>query len=115
MACHFGCAVPGGAGSGSRQFTYTTNNGTVILTAYHGTSGTVVISNFVNVITNYVFYNCSTLDNLTIPASVTSIGDLEFYDCQNLSSVTLGGGVTNMGGYAFGNCSSLTNASISNG
>ena len=97
------------------QFAYATNNGVIILTGYNGTAGTVVISNFVNVITNYVFYNRSSLIHLTIPNSVTSLGDLEFFNCQNLASVTIGGGVTNMGEYAFGNCTSLTNATISNG
>ena len=30
------------------------------------------------------FYNCSSLESITIPSSVTSIGDRAFYNCNNL-------------------------------
>ena len=30
------------------------------------------------------FYNCDTLEKITIPASITEIGESAFYDCDNL-------------------------------
>jgi hypothetical protein len=53
--------------------------------------------------------------NLTIPASVTSIGFLAFSSCTNLSSLTILGVVTNFGGGAFYGCTSLTNVSLADG
>lgn len=37
----------------------------------------------------YVFYNYSPLISITIPASVTSIGDYAFSSCSKLASVTM--------------------------
>ena len=41
--------------------------------------------------------------SVTIPNSVTSIGDKAFYNCSSLTSVTIGNGVTSIGDYAFCN------------
>ena len=49
---------------------------------------------------------------MTIPNSVTSIGDYAFYDCTNLTSVTIGSGVTSIGDYAFSRCTNLTSVTI---
>ncbi len=46
---------------------------------------------------------------VTIPSSVTSIGDYAFYGCDGLSEVTIPGSVTSIGNYAFDGCSNLTN------
>ena len=55
---------------------------------------------------------CSGMDKLTsitIPNSVTSIGNGAFYNCSGLTSVTIGNSVTSFGDNAFYGCSSLTN------
>ena len=55
-------------------------------------------------IKDYAFYNCASLESISIPDSVTSIGDDAFWSCTSLESVTIDNGVTSIGRYAFGNC-----------
>ena len=62
-------------------------------------------------------YLCSGMDKLTsmtIPNSVTSIGNRAFRNCTSLTSVTIGESVTSIGSSAFYNCSSLTSIRIPN-
>ena len=47
------------------------------------------------------FNYCSNLASVTIPSSVTSIGDLTFYECDSLTSVTIPNSVTSIGNEAF--------------
>ena len=61
------------------------------------------------------FYNCSGLTSVTIPNSVTSIGDMvRFIDCSGLTSVTIPNSVTSIGDCAFYGCSGLTSVTIRN-
>ena len=59
-------------------------------------------------------FNCSSLTSITIPNSVTSIGNTAFYYCHSLTSVTIGNSVTSIGSGAFGYCASLTSITIPN-
>ena len=62
-------------------------------------------------------YLCEQMTNLTsvtIPNSVTSIGNEAFWGCIGLTSVTIGNSVTSIGSYAFSRCRSLTSVTIPN-
>lgn len=67
----------------------------------------VVISEGVTSIGVKAFYNCSSLMNVTIPGSVTSIENYAFEGCNGLTSITISEGVTRIGQSAFSHCSSL--------
>ncbi len=73
----------------------------------------VTIGNDVTSIGNYAFYGCTSLASITIPDSVTSIGDSAFYHCQNLTYITIPDSVTSIGDEAFKYCTSLTAINVS--
>ena len=72
----------------------------------------VTIPESVTSIGDWAFSYCSSLTSVTIPESVTSIGDEAFYDCSGLTSIMLPESVTSIGGWAFFYCSSLTSVTI---
>ena len=57
---------------------------------------------------------CSSLTSITIPNSVTSIGNSAFSYCYALTSITIPNSVTSIGSYAFSNCSKLTSVTVLN-
>ena len=68
-------------------------------------------------ITEFSFYNCTNLILITIPASVTEIGNSAFRDCKNLQSVNFGDNsqLQSIGDSAFSGCRSLTSITIPEG
>ena len=60
------------------------------------------------------FSGCTALTSITIPNSVTSIGDYAFANCSGLTSVTIGNSVTSIGYEAFRDCTGLTSITIPN-
>ena len=72
----------------------------------------ITLPESVTSIGNYVFYECSALTQVTIPESVTSIGDRAFQNCSALTQVTIPDNVTSIGDWAFEDCSALTQVII---
>ncbi len=84
---------------------------------YH--MNTVTIPDSVTYIGNYSFYNCGNshytdLNNIVIPDSVIKIGDEAFAKCGYLTTLTIGNSVTSIGFNAFWRCGDLTSVTIPN-
>ena len=60
----------------------------------------------------FTFYQCSCIQSLYIPGSVTSIGSSAFEDCDYLTSLTLSDGLQKIGGSTFQGCTRLQTLTI---
>ncbi len=70
------------------------------------------IPDSVTSIGNYAFYCCINLKSITIPDSVTSIGMGAFNACSNLTRIMIPNSITRIGNYVFNDCSNLTSITI---
>ena len=68
---------------------------------------TVNIGSHVKMIPDGGFAGCSSLQSITIPDSVESIGILSFINCTGLTSITIPRRIKSIGDYAFYGCSNL--------
>jgi hypothetical protein len=66
-----------------------------------------------NSIPDYAFY-CVNITSITIPDSVTRIGDYAFYECIGLTGITIPNNVTEIGSGAFSSCTGLISMTIPN-
>ena len=89
------------------------------LVEYTGNETSLVLPSNYNgesyVINKYAFYDCDSIISITIPDSVTSIGDCAFYECSSLTSVTIPDSITSIESSAFFGCSNLKYNEYDNG
>ena len=100
-------------GTGSAYNNYVTGNVVIPATVvYNSTTYNVTeFRSIYDVSSGYdygSFESCSGLTSITIPNSVTSIGNYAFYNCNGLTSVTIPNSVTSIGQNAFKYCRGLT-------
>jgi len=88
------------------QFTYTTNNGALTITGYTGSGDKVMIPGQINgrrvVSIGAAGFAGSSVTNVTIPASIASIGDGAFGNCYGLTAVYFQGNAPILGSMVFG-------------
>ena len=104
----------------SQSFRFVIENGLLIdrtennIISYVGNNEQITIPNSVTSIGDSAFWRCKSLQQITIPNSVTSIGDSAFSDCSSLQQITIPNSVTIIGDSAFSGCSSLQQITIPN-
>ena len=75
-------------------------------------TGSVTIPQSVTSIGNEAFRWCSGIDSLTINNAATSIGEWAFASCFGIKTLSLGEKIKTIGYNAFSDCSGLTNVTI---
>ena len=126
----------------SQDFVYIINNSTITITGYNGPGGAVTIPDSINglpvtAIGDFAFkqhlnvtgmtipnsvtsignwaFSSTSITNLVIPNSVTNLGDYALYYVYPLVSVVVPGSVQNIGSYAFSVCSHLAKITLLEG
>jgi hypothetical protein len=98
------------------QFTFITNNGAITITAFEATNSSVVIPSIINglqvtTIGPSAFYRFTSVTSVTIPASITNIGDYAFQE-TGLSTVSIPASVIGIGVAPFEQCADLTEINV---
>ena len=73
------------------------------------------IPSSVTKIGDYAFSKCTNLTSIELPSGVTKIGHHAFYNCTNLTFIELPSGVTKIDDYAFTKCTNLTSIELPSG
>lgn len=96
---------------------YHIENGEVIIIAYEGEAGEIVIPTKVDGlpvtrIEDRAFIGNRNLRSIKLPTTITSIGDKAFCGCNNLSGITIPSGINNIGVEAFYSCTDLSSIEL---
>lgn len=94
------------APSVSSSSDFTIENG--VLTKYNGKGGNVTIPDTVTEIGEKAFYECMDLTSVVMPDTVEKIGERAFYGCWYLNSVKVSSSLREIGESAFWRCNALT-------
>lgn len=107
---------------GTTGLTYTldSTNKTATITGYTGSATDVSISGlFVSGSNVYKVvsiadsaFKSSKITSITLPSTITTIGNYAFKSCTSLASATLNEGITQIGNQAFDGCTSLATVNI---
>ena len=123
------CACNASFADTSGDWTYTVSNNEATITGYTGAGGAVTIPSvlggyavkkvgsggFPPWLVSVFGYPNSSVTSITIPNSVTSIGDYAFSNCTGLTgTLTIPNSVTSIGYGAFSGCTGLTTLTIPN-
>lgn len=79
-----------------------------------GLKGNFIIPQGVTVIKRGTFFECTSIEQVTLPDTLTIIYEAAFIDCTNLKNIQIPNCVTYIGINAFANCRNLTNLTIPN-
>ncbi|MDO4511945.1 MAG: leucine-rich repeat domain-containing protein [Bacteroidales bacterium] len=74
--------------------------------------GIITLDRPVTRILNNTFYQCDSLQSVTLPEGLQSIGNDVFNECANLTKVVLPSTLTEIGSYAFAFCHSLADVEL---
>ena len=72
----------------------------------------IIFEDGITKIPQCIFANCSGLEKIEIPYTVTNIGEYACYNCKNLKDIKFSESVTEIGNYAFSMCNSLFSLEI---
>ena len=83
---------------------------------FWGTSGLtdVTIGGYMTEVPEWMFFNCSSLENINLSESVTLIGQAAFSQCTALKEIKIPGNVVNVD-YGFGHCDALEKIIVEEG
>ena len=93
---------------------YSRDGKKLLRASYYSSLREYVVREGTEVICDYAFWLCESLQSITIPNSVTSIGDGAFKMCKSLQRGTIPNSVTSIGKEAFSSCDSLQSITIPN-
>lgn len=105
--------------SGDWEYTVA-DDGTARIVGFCGTATNVVVPNQIDgyqvtTIATYAFYDCDTLENITLPEGLIRIGSFAFSYCNNLINITLPESLEEIYSYAFDGCENLQSVLLPEG
>ena len=78
-----------------------------MLRAYFGTDSVLTVPDEIEIIDDYVFFNCKLLTEVTLPENVRVVGNHAFSLCDHLVNIHLGNSLKYLGNNSFELCSKL--------
>ena len=94
-------------GVATKQYYYGDSTSSTTSTTYYIPSSLKSVTVTGGNILHGAFRGCTALTSITIPDSVTSIGNSAFFGCKGLTSITIPVSVTSIGDSAFSRCNNL--------